>query len=345
MLPKIGQGVGLYEWREEHKMVLRKGIELGLNYLDSGEKYGSEDIVREVIKDCRDDVIIGTKFGPLDNTRSGILKSIDRSLSRLNVDHIDLYQLHWTNPLVPLEESLETMLLLQEQGKIIEIGVGNLNINELKRACKCSKIYSFQAEYNLFDRSIEKDILPFCKSKGIQVIAYRPLDHGRICSIKQKPVLDSLAKKYEKGPSQIALSWVVSQGHTAIPTARQMKHLIQNADSLFSLDAEDICLLSNVKTDRLLIPPSEIIISATGEDSRQTYRTLDEAKFNHLGFTPSPLRLASSILKDRDIKPVRVVRSLESGLKFKLIEGRIRYWGWVIALGDDEPIPALVREN
>lgn len=341
MLPPIGQGIGLYKWEECHEAVLRRGIELGLNYLDSAEEYaGSEELIGRVIQDHREDVIVGTKFSPQNSTYAQVLEAAEQSLSRLKTDYIDLYQLHWPDPNVPLKDSIEAMSHLKDQGKIKQIGVGNLNESQLKQACAVAPIFSFQTEYNLFDRSIENRILPFCRENGIRVIAYSPLDRGRLCPKKQRSRLDSLALKYNKDPSQIALSWIISQGCTPIPTARQMEHLVKNAEARFSMEEEDLSLLSDTNSFHL-IPPSEIVVSNSGEDARPTYRTLNEAKANLLGFIPSPLQLASFISEDRDIKPVRVI---ESEGKFVLIEGRIRYWGWVIAL-DNEPIPALVRDN
>lgn len=346
MLPKIGQGMGLHSWGHHHIPILLKGVELGMNYLDSAEDYGiSEKILGEVISEhgIREEIIIGTKFGPQNNSYDNVIKSAHRSLSCLKVDFIDLYQLHWPNPDVPLEESLEAMMLLKDQGKIKEIGVGNLTIGELKKACEIVPIYSFQIEYNLFDRSPEKNILPFCKSHNIKVIAYSPLDRGRLCPNKQKDTLDLLSCKYNKQPSQVALNWITSQGCTAIPTARKLSHLLLNANAVFDLDDEDKLLLSQADKELVrFVSPSDIKVSEQGEDNRKTYYTLEEAKSNYLNFVPSPSQLAISILESHDMKPVRIIPSEKNS--FYLVEGRMRYWGWVIAFGN-KPIPALVRDN
>lgn len=356
-LPAVGQGMGDYPWNDSQIEVLRAGIDLGMNFIDTAEGYDngrSEEIIGKAIKGIREKVIIGTKFSPEHNSYDDVLKAAERSLRRLKTDYIDLYQIHWPNPAIPLEDTIAAMERLVKEGKVRYIGVSNLYLREFQKAQSAlvdEKIVSLQTEYNLFDRMIEDEILPFCNRNKIMVIAYSPLNQGKIAdgSIRRS-VLEQIAKKYNKNPAQIALRWLISKPSVVvIPKAKNIKHLKENAASTdFDLEDKDIKEIDDVfKRPTLHVLPKKIRVSTRGQGNRQVYRTLAEAKENRLGLVPSPTNLAKSMVKEEAVKPVRLIHSLDTTGKYDydLVEGRIRYWAWVIAYGKEVPIPAYIRED
>jgi aryl-alcohol dehydrogenase-like predicted oxidoreductase len=350
-IPIIGQGcmgIGGFLTRncesDAHQIeLLEYGIGLGMTFIDTAEVYGeghSEEIVGQAIKAIRDQVIIATKVSPEHLRYEDVIKSAEGSLSRLRTDYIDIYQVHWPNPRIPLEETMLAMEQLVEQGKIRYIGLSNFYpfaIMDARAMLKHSAIVSIQLEYNLFDRSIEDRVLPFCEAEGMTLIAYSPLDQGRITN----PVLDGLAEKYGKTSAQIALNWLTSHGAViAIPKAAHLRHLENNAVSVdFKISQEDLDLIDATKTSYMMIAPEKICVSIHGQGNRQVYQTKEDAVENKLGFVPSPADLAGALHRESFIKPVRLIKTKEG---YDLIEGRVRYWAWVIAYGN-KPIPAYVR--
>lgn len=354
-LPAVGQGMGAYSWDDSQVEILRAGIGLGMNFIDTAEGYDnghSEEVIGNAVEGIRDKVIIGTKFSPAHNSYDGILRAVEGSLRRLKTDYIDLYQIHWPNPSIPLEDTMSAMERLVREGKVRCLGVSNLYLRELQEAQSAladEKIVSLQTEYNLFDRMIEEEILPFCQHNKIIIIAYSPLDQGRIADgDTQRNLLGKIAEKYNKSLAQIALRWLISKPPViTIPKARNMPHLKDNAASAdFDLDEKDIREIDIIfKRQAVHISPERIRVSSQGQGSRLVYQTIEEARENRFGHVPSPSDLAKSIVKEETIKPVRLIYTLDKAGKYDydLVEGRIRYWAWVIAYGN-VPIPAYIRE-
>ena len=364
-IPIIGQGcmgIGGYLSRdmvhdEQSVKALRRGIELGMTFIDTAEVYGnghSEELVAIATDGIRDKVFISTKVSPENLSYNDVIKSAKDSLKRLKTDYIDLYQIHWPNPRIPICETMQAMEQLADSGKIRYIGVSNFSLKELKSTEKCTSgnrnpIMSIQVEYNLFDRTIEDTILPYCKQNDITIIAYSPLDQGRIANGKEKmKKLENVSRRYNKTISQITLNWLTTHPTViAIPKAINISHIEENAfaadfdlsegdfreiDKVFSIET------SHIQTDR-------IRVITDGQGNRQVYQNVYEAVENKLGFVPSPKDLASDILNGEDLKPVRVMRSkdMTGTYDYDLIEGRIRYWAWVIAYRGKKPIPAYIR--
>ena len=362
-ISKIGQGcMGIgggfsrdLSQFENHKAALELGIELGMTFLDTAEVYAagySEEIVGQVALGKRNKLFIATKFSPENHHFDAVIQSAERSLQRLRTDYIDLYQIHWPNPTVPIEETIRAMQKLVDSGMVRYIGLCNFSKREMTAAQAAlgqSKIFSNQVEYNLFDRFSESSILPFCDNEGAILIAYSPLDKGRTSDDDTKrKVLEDLAEKYEKTPSQIALNWLTSHPSiVAIPKSVNFQHIRQNAAALdFELQAEDKALIDRIcSKDPDLISPNHIRVSCEGEDNRKVYQTREEAMANTLGMSPSPLELAEFIKEGEAIKPVRLIPSKNPHNKYAydLIEGRLRYWAWVIAFDGKKPIPSYIR--
>ena len=343
--PKIGQGVGAYKWDDSNQNLIKHAALNGLNFIDTAEDYddgNSERVIGLAIKGIREKVILSSKFSPHNNSYSKVLKSLDNSLKRLNTDYLDIYQSHWPNPSVPIEETIEALNLLKTNGKIRYIGFGNLTLAELKSIHKLIKIDTFQIEYNLFDRSIEPDIYNFCLENNILIIGYSPLDQGYIADGNIKKYIIKLSKKYGKSLAQIALNWIVNKKNILpIPKFSTFEHFQEIYESDFKIDQEDFEYINNNVTPVNYIKPKLINVINEGQNNRKTYLTLNDAKINKLEYVPSPIQLSEIISNNKDIKPIRLIKI--NDLQYNLLEGRIRYWAWVLAYGDEDPIPSYIR--
>ena len=246
-IPEIGLGTWQYRGGVEP---IRKAICLGSSLVDTAESYCTEEIVGEAVKQLRDRVFIATKVSPRHFRRPDVLMAADKSLERLGTDYIDLYQLHWPNCTVPIEETMGAMEELVERGKIRFIGVSNFSVSELRKAqlaLSKYRVVSNQVRYSLVDRSVEVDLLRYCAENKITVIAYSPLAHG-INHIKEKDphsILSQVAALAAKTEAQVALNWCISRENViAIPKASSVVHVAQNCDaSGWRLSSEQIRLL------------------------------------------------------------------------------------------------------
>ena len=364
-LSAIGLGTGDFFWNSkltntEKVELIRLSIENEINFIDTAEEYGngaSERIVGEATKDIRDKVFIASKFSPQNHRYDDVLRSFDKSVKRLKTDYIDIYQIHWPNPAISLKETIEALKKLHEDGKIRAIGISNYSLVEIKKVIEYLEgvpLSSLQMEYNLFERTIENNgILSFCENNNISLLAYSPLDQGQmsVISPNRQAVLIKLAKKHGQSLHQIILNFLINRFPVvAIMRTTSKKHLLQNIKALkFQLSKDDLNLINKTfPIEYYNIPVNCIKVSISGEWDHKAYQTLDQAIENKLGFTPSPKALAKSIKESKYLKPVRLKRSTDpnSSHDFELVGGRIRYWAWVIAHGNNCPeIPAYIREN
>lgn len=351
-LPAVGQGCMGIGGRfskdisndKEQIEALRYGIEKGLTFIDTAEVYGaghSEELVAEVIKNCRERIVLATKVSPEHLSYDDVLKSAEASLRRLKTDYIDLYQIHWPNPLMSIEATMQAMCKLIDSGKIKYIGVSNFNQRQLQEAQSVSRypIVSNQVEYNFFDRSIEDDLFSYCQETGVRIIAYSPLDQGA-CDYGN--FIDVIAGKYNLSSSQVILNWLsLYRKVVPIPKAAKKAHIDQNATACFNKFTEqeykDIDKI--YFAEHLKIEAKDIEIP----QESNIYKTKQLALENAKKMCPSPQVLAQDIALDKNIKPIRVKLKKDKTKKYILTEGGIRYWAWVIAFGDNIPMPAYVR--
>lgn len=361
-IPPIGFGTG-FNFREKIKIkalaeCLSFSINCGLKFIDTAENYGNgvvEETIGKVIRNKRSSVIIATKFSPENSSLKKVISACENSLKRLRTDYIDIYQFHWPNPSVSVEETFEALLRLKKAGKIRFIGVSNFSKSELVKSFIYLKdnLISLQTEYNLLERTIEENgIYKYCESKDLALIAYSPLDQGRLSGMTKTQVLllDSLSNKYERTAAQIILAWIIRNGLTiAIPRSLSKTHIKENIEAdQVKIATGDLKKINDVFAARIrLVPVAKISVSTKGEKGNPVYKTLEEAINNKLGFTPSPVELSEQIKKGEYLKPVRLVKRKHRNKKaeYDLIGGRIRYWAWLIAFGKGRPIPAITREN
>lgn len=349
----VGFGTGFHLPEKENGLsmeeTLKASIDNGVNFIDTAPVYGdgvSESLLGEILsKIGRKNVFLASKVSPKDVTYEGVIQSCESSLKRLKTDVIDLFQVHWSNPNIPLEETLLAMEKLVSDGKIRHIGVSNFTlgeINETVLSLSNNRLSSIQTEYNFFERSIEKDILPYCDDNNVSLIAYSPLAQGKLVNgEEQTSLLQKLSKKYNCTPGQLVLNWLTRQSKVVvIPNTSKKTRAIENAKSVsFDLSYEDFTLIEeNLKTPIKYIDVDDIIVS--NEYNRKVYKNVQEALDNKMNLTPSPIELSEEMKKGFFLKPVRL-KQLHNG-RYDLVEGRLRYWAWVIAFGKNKKIPALV---
>jgi diketogulonate reductase-like aldo/keto reductase len=182
----------------------------------------------------RDRVFLATKVSPHHFRHDDVLKAADNSLRELRTDHIDLYQLHEPSHRIPVEETLGAMEELVDAGKVRFIGVSNFSVTELQRAQQAMRkhrIVSNQVRYNLVDRTIEKDLLRYCKANGIVVIAHTPLARGLSHILDRDPhgVLVEIAEALGRSPAQVALNWCLCRrAVVVIPKGNSAEHIVEN---------------------------------------------------------------------------------------------------------------------
>ena len=238
-VPALGQGTWYFgedpDRRQEEIASIRRGIDLGLTLIDTAEMYGeglAEQLVGEAIAGQRDKVFVVSKVYPHNASRRAMHTACNNSLQRLRIDAIDLYLLHWSGE-VPIDETVEAFEALKRDGKIRHWGVSNLDLEQMKVLWSQpggQAVQTNQVLYNLGQRGIEWDLLPWLRQHRIPVMAYSPFDHGRLLRSR---ALVAFARKHAMTPAQVAIAWLLAQdGVIAIPKTASVKRLEENAAAL-----------------------------------------------------------------------------------------------------------------
>ena len=239
----IGQGT----WRmgEKHSekskevKALRLGIDLGMTLIDTAEMYGSggaEEITGEAVRGIRDKVFIVSKVYPQNASQKRAVHSCENSLKRLGTDYIDLYLLHWRGS-VPLHETVDVMEQLVKDGKIKRWGVSNFDVKDMEELWKIPKGSNCavnQVLYHLGSRGIEYDLLPWCREKGLPVMAYCPVAQGGVLreELLGNKTVKKIAEKRGISEVQVLLAWTVRERDViSIPKAVQENHIYENAET------------------------------------------------------------------------------------------------------------------
>ena len=290
--------------RQESYTTIRKAIDLGITTFDTAPIYGlgvSEEVLGQAIKDsgCRDRVVLATKAG-LEWTNNKVVRNsslprlaqeLEDSLRRLQTDVIDLYQIHWPDPLEPIEETAAFLGQLLQQGKIRAIGVSNFSPEQMDRFRQVAPLHTAQPPYNLFERQIEAEVLPYCREHGIHTLVYSPLCRGLLSGrmtpqttfppgdmragidprfveprysqyLKAAEALSRFAQdRYGKTLAQLAVRWLLDQPGVSVALwgARKPHHL-EAISGLWgwSLDAEAMQTIEDILQRYVpeSIPPS-----------------------------------------------------------------------------------------
>jgi len=269
---------------------IRAAFEHGVNIVDTAPVYGfgrSEEIVGKAIAEgrLRADILIATKAGlqwdggkvSRNASRARILREVDESLRRLRTDYIDIYQIHWPDPLVAIEETADVMHMLFAQGKIRAIGVSNFAVDQMERFRRVAPLHVLQSPYNLFERGIETDLLPYCRKNKIATLGYGALCRGLLSGRMRSATafdgddlrrsdpkfveprfaqylaavakLDRLAQRFGKRVIHLAVRWMLDQGITTALWGARHPDQLQPVDEVtgWSLDAS-----AKVEIDRIL---------------------------------------------------------------------------------------------
>ncbi|GES27600.1 aldo/keto reductase [Streptomyces angustmyceticus] len=255
-VPALGQGT----WhmgndparRAEEIAALRCGLDLGLSVIDTAEMYGNgaaEELVGEAVHGRRDEAFLVSKVLPFHADRRGTVDACHASLRRLRTDRIDLYLLHWRGS-VPLDETVEALESLVAQGSIGAWGVSNFDVDDLADLPEGARPQTDQVLYNLTRRGPEHDLFPRCRELAVPLMAYSPVEQGRLLGHE---ALTSLASARGAAPAQIALAWVLRRDDVlAIPKAAGTAHVEENRAALdLTLTDDDLRFL-----DDAFPPPS-----------------------------------------------------------------------------------------
>jgi diketogulonate reductase-like aldo/keto reductase len=253
-------GLGTWHMGEDprraaaEESAVKLGIELGMTLIDTAEMYGNgaaEEIVARAAAGLRERLFIVSKVLPYNATQNGVVEACERSLKRLRTDHIDLYLLHWRGS-VPLAETLAGFMRLQRDGKIRHHGVSNFGIADMKEWVAIAggeTVAANQILCNLGRRGPEFELIPWCRERAIAIMAYTPLEQGRILA---NPTLREVAARHGASAAQVALAWLLRQdGMIVIPKATKLEHVRDNRGAVeIILGADDLAAL-----DRAFPPP------------------------------------------------------------------------------------------
>ena len=233
----IGQGTWYIDEGDRASAVgaLRRGLDLGMNHIDTAEMYGdAEKVVAEAIAGRRDEVFLVSKVLPSNASRNGTVIACERSLARLRTDRLDCYLLHWRGT-YPLEDTIAAFEALQRAGKILSWGVSNFDVADLDDVVEVAgdgRLACNQVLYHLEERAIEHAVIPWCERHDVAVVAYSPFGHGRFPGARTPGgrVLQEIADAHDATPRQIALRFLTRrQSVFAIPKASSPEHVAENA--------------------------------------------------------------------------------------------------------------------
>ncbi len=282
--------------QRESIATIHAALDQGINLIDTAPVYGfgvSEETVGAALEGVRSQAVIATKVGLewrdgkiyRNATRARIMQEIDDSLRRLRTDYIDIYQVHWPDPLVPVEETAEAMRTLYEQGKIRAVGVSNFSVAQMRQFREVAPLHVLQPPYNLFERAVEAEILPFSRANGIVTLGYGALCRGllsgrmrpdttfqgddlrRIDPKFQPPRyaqyldavrrLDELAQgRFHRRVIHLAVRWMLDQGISVALWGGRRPDQVEAARGVagWSLDAEDRALIERIVNNSVVDP-------------------------------------------------------------------------------------------
>jgi pyridoxine 4-dehydrogenase len=253
-----GKGIwGLPSDKDEAIRVLKRAVELGVNFIDTADSYGphvSEELIAEALHPYGPDLVIGTKGGllrtgpdqwPVDSSPAHLKEALEGSLKRLKLDQIDLYQLHRIDPKVPAEQTFEFLQKIQQEGKVKHIGLSEVSVDDIKKAQQFFEVVSVQNMYSVDNRKWES-VLDYTKENNIAFIPWFPLNAANVAS-QQK--LQKVADKYSATVYQVALSWLLHHADNIllIPGTSSVKHLEENMKTIdVQLTEEDMHNLDGI---------------------------------------------------------------------------------------------------
>ena len=255
-----GKGIwGPPKDRNEAIRVLKRAVELGVNFIDTADSYGpyvSEELIAEALYPYPKDLVIATKGGlmrtgpdqwPVNSHPDHLKEALEGSLKRLKLAQIDLYQLHRIDPKVPAEQTFEFLKKVQQEGKVKHIGLSEVSINDIKKAQQYFDVVSVQNMYSVDNRKWEP-VLEYCKENNIAFIPWFPLNAGNIDALDK---IKQIAQKHNATAHQVALSWLLHHADNIllIPGTSSVEHLEENMKtSGLELSTGDMQILNNISS-------------------------------------------------------------------------------------------------
>jgi pyridoxine 4-dehydrogenase len=258
-----GEGIwGPPKDRDESLRVLKRAVELGVNFIDTADSYGpaiSEELIAEALYPYPEQLVIGTKGGllrtgpnqwPINAHPDHLAEALESSLKRLKLDQIPLYQLHRVDPKVPFANSLQFLKKAQREGMIKHIGLSEVNVQQIKQAQDVIDVVAVQNIYSIDNRKWEF-VLEYCKDHNIAFIPWYPLNAGNIHTIKK---LERIARKYNATAHQLALSWLLHHADNIVPIpgTSNVNHLEENYKALsIAITDEDMFELEDLRVTEI----------------------------------------------------------------------------------------------
>lgn len=323
-------------------------LESGVNWVDTAESYANgyaEELIGNYSKLRKKNFFVATKFSPINAPKKKLKRACEASLKRLKKDCIDLYQIHWMNYSVPIEETIETLISLKNEGKIRAIGVCNFSKEEIAN-CDSDLLVSNQIEFNLSNRVAEKKLIPFHKKKDLTTIAYSPFDGVKdlLPKSKKKKILDSLITKYSATYFQIVLSFLTNYRNMLVTySSTNSNHIIENTN-LLNIEKKDFKIISDIFiSSELFIDPQ--LIKIPSDKYKKFYNSLQEAESNEYKYFPDINELSKEFLINNNFKPIKVKCIEDKHFKFELTGGMLRYWAWIKTFNNKKYIPAIITNS
>jgi pyridoxine 4-dehydrogenase len=242
--------------RDQARAVLRRAIDLGVNFIDTADAYGphiSEELIAEALHPYPDDLVIATKGGlertgpgrwPVNGRPEHLIEACEGSLRRLRLDQIPLYQLHRPDPSVPLEDSVGALVALKDQGKIRHIGLSNVTEEQLRRAQRLTPIVSIQNRYNVVDRQSES-LVDLCEQEQLVFLPWAPIQ-----DLHSNTLVQDIAKRHDVSARQVVLAWLLARSPAMlpIPGTGSVGHLDDNvAAARLTLTPDEVAQLNNAR--------------------------------------------------------------------------------------------------
>lgn len=334
------------KFSEKYKIALNFAVKT-FNFIDTAAEYGdgqSEKLIGHLPSTIKNKLFISTKVSSRNLNYKNFIRSTLMSLERLKVKKIDLIQPHWPNHRVDNDEIIFAYRYLKRQGHVRYFGLSNFDFNDIQYFKK--KIgYDFkfiQEEYSLNDRSIEEKKINFCEKNDIKIICYSPLSSGNlILNNSQKILLKKISDKYRVSISSVILNYLLrkSKNLILIPHSINLENISSNYNTLnYELSNKEILMINNIfKIKKIKIRLIDIKYSYKKYNQKQKIEAALKNKFN---FNPSPYELSQKIIKGAELKYIKVKKIKK---KYYLVEGRLRFWAYVLAYGWHHSINVILK--
>jgi len=362
-IPRLGIGTigaGSSETATENSIKERLdsfalALDSGANFFDVGEDYEggfTEEILGRFAKGQRHKLILATKFTPQHAGYEDLLRAAEGSLRRLQTEYIDIYQMHWPNPSIPLDETIAALERLLREGKVRSIGLSNCSIQFAKSVNSLlvgARVATNQVKFNALNRPTVAEPDYFLESvrERLITIAYGVFGQGKIqFGVEARSLMSSLCRKYLVSEAQLLIAWTLTFPRTvAMIRSTNQEHIRKNIAAaglvLDSADAE-----SMTSCFRIIVretPVARILISNSDPDvCHKIYMSMDEALRNEHELCPDVKTIASEIMAGESFRPVELI---PDGQNYQLVQGRMRYWAWCYLYGVDAMIPAVIIAN